>query len=99
MTVSWAPPRSSTPLVTVRLLMVSAPGMTQGLLPVTIVTLSTDPGTPLGSQFPATPQLEEIVPFQVYEVWVWACKTMPRQKASTSPFIGFEFYFYLGIYY
>jgi hypothetical protein len=63
--VSVKPPRSSVPLVRVIFVMPEVAFKMQVLLPVTIVTLSTLPGIPLGVQLPAVFQAVEIDPFQV----------------------------------
>src|SRR6185437_9330781 len=63
--VSVDPPRSRVPLLRVKLPIDWLVVSWQVLLPGTIVTLSADPGTPLGAQLPAVVQAEEREPFQV----------------------------------
>src|SRR5580658_4643441 len=65
LTVSVPPFMSSVPLVSVRLLMLVLAPSLQLLLPVTMVTLSAEPGIPLGVQLVAVFHDVEVEPFHV----------------------------------
>lgn len=84
------PPKSRVPLVMEKLLILEVDVSKQMLPPVTIVTLSIDEGIPLGVQFVGLFQAEEVLPFQVYEVWGFAvCINMNRPAKSKICFIGY----------